>query len=203
MPPSRAASIWITICIAIVAASGLVTACGSQSTGSDAHSLSTQKAPAHGATTPGDGGRSLTKVRALALARQINLRAGDIPGFRAEHEGEAAAKRFERGMLRCTQGVDFSEGLGEATSDDYAREASIYPESVTSSVTVVRTPEFAAKAVATIGQNRARICLTRDFDAFFSSHSSRSATIGPVAISHGSPPRRPRWEASDGVLQLR
>lgn len=185
------------IAVTVVSAltGGLLAACGTGNHPAGVttlHATSTRGAPPAATTgSPVDARRPLTKAQARALARGVNLRAGDVPGFRAssEHEHETAAdKRLERRMLRCTRGVGFSNGFAEASSNDFEREASASPQSVSSNVTVVQTRALATKELAAIRTNRVRACLSHYFDLFFRTHSSRLATIGPVSISQGSPP---------------
>jgi hypothetical protein len=186
---------WIAVTVVLALTGGLLAACGTRShpaTITVPHATDTIGAPAAvTAGAPANARRPLTKAQASAFARAVNLRAGDLLGFRASsgHEQETAAdKLLERKMLHCTRGVGLSNGLAEASSKDFEREATASPQSVSSNVAVVQTPALAAKELAAIRTNHVRACLSHYFDLFFSTHSSRLAAIGPVSISQGSPP---------------
>jgi hypothetical protein len=145
----------------------------------------------HGVSAHTDG--SLTKAQAKAFARAVNLRAGDVPGFKVSseaHEHETAGeKRLEREMLHCVGGAGFTDGLAEESSKGFKRETSAFAQSVSSGVTVMQTPALAAKELVAIRSEHVQACLSHYLDLLFKDlKHPRGATTSPVSISQATPP---------------
>jgi len=190
------------VILALLAAGGLLVACGSgsyPSTTTVAPTAVTRRVDAAAAAKTSAANRSLTKAQAIAFAHAVNLTAADVPGFKVsseknEHE-TAAEKRLEHEMLRCVRAlgshygiVEGSHGLVEMGSKEFGREANTGEESVQSEVTVVRTPALAAKELAAMRSPHVRVCLSHYLDLLFKSHKYHGATVSPVSISQGTPP---------------
>ena len=174
---------------------GLLAACGTRShpaTITVPHATDTIGAPAAvTAGAPANARRPLTKAQASAFARAVNLRAGDLLGFRASsgHEQETAAdKLLERKMLHCTRGVGLSNGLAEASSKDFELKHDILDLSVSSEVSVARTPATATAELAAIHGAHVQGCLSHYLSLLLKSQQYGGATISPVSIESGTPP---------------
>jgi hypothetical protein len=143
----------------------------------------------HSAAASNVSGSSIAKARAFAHA--VNLRASDVPGFHpsSEHEHQGAAeKRLEPELLHCVGSASASKGILEAGSKDFERADGIVSQSVSSEVTVARTPALAAGSLAAFRSRHLRACLTRYFNALLKTQNFHGATVGPVSARPGSPP---------------
>lgn len=187
----------IAVCSLLIGASGLLAACGTSShAGSTtaAHAAATTGARTNPTAKAPAGVDSLrTKQEAIAFARAVNLRAGDVPGFivSSEHKHEHATpaeKRREREMLRCAGGPSSSEGLAEAGSPEFKLEHDGLAVSVSSSVSVARTSAAAAKELMAIRSAHARACVSRYFDLLFKGKAFHGAHVSPFSIATGTPP---------------
>lgn len=156
-------------------------------------------------TTPGAPGSAGESAQARAFASAVNLKATDVLGFHVstEHEHRGAAeKRLEPELLRCVGGAGANrpvEASAEASSQDFERGASILTESVSSEVTVARTPALAAKDLAVIRGGHLQGCLSHYFNQLLKSQNLHGASVGPVATKQGSPPA----PGADGSFGLR
>jgi hypothetical protein len=189
------------VILALLAAGGLLVACGSgshPSTTTVAPAAVTTRVDAVAAAKTSAANRSLTRGQAIAFAHAVNLTAADVPGFKvhSEHEHETVAeKRLEHEMLRCVRALgshygilEGSHGVVEMGSKEFGRETNTGEESVQSEVTVVRTPALAAKELAAIRSPHVRVCLSHYLDLLFKSHKYHGARVSPVSISQGTPP---------------
>jgi hypothetical protein len=182
--------------LVLLLAGGTLGACGG-----GGHSSAATRA--HTATSSGAAraaGRSLTKAQAVALARAVNLRASDVPGFKASSEEKAhesaAEKRLEQEMLKCV-GASSLSGLGaslggkalaEARSKDFKLQRGIVNLSVHSEVSVARSARVAGKDLSALRGSRVKACLSRYLNLFFKTSLPRGTSIGPVSIQSGTPP---------------
>ncbi len=196
----------LAIILTFIAASSLLAACGSSSHPAPtaaAQSTSTSsphKPPVSNAHT--GTVKPLTKASAIAFAHAVNLKPSDVPGLvatsRHEHEHETPEKkRLEREVTRCTGGaLGAHDGLAEASSKDFKLERNILRFSVSSEVSVTRTPAIAAKELAAIRSSHVRACLSHYLklllqNQFLEEEKSR-AIFNPnsisLSIAHGTPP---------------
>jgi hypothetical protein len=145
-------------------------------------------------TTPGAPGSAGESAQARAFASAVNLKASDVLGFHVstEHQHRGAAeKRLEPELLRCVGGAGANrpvEASAEASSQDFELGVSILTESVSSQVTVARTPALAAKELDAIRGGHLQGCLSRYFNQLLKSQNLHGASIGPVVTKQGSPP---------------
>jgi hypothetical protein len=152
---------------------------------------------------PGSAGESATATaQGRAFASAVNLKAADVLGFHVsteqKHQG-AAEKRLEPELLRCVGATGANRPPVEASSQDFEQGASILTESVSSQVTVARTPALAAKELASIRGGHLQACLSRYFNQLLKSQNLHGASVGPVSTKHGSPPA----PGADGSFGLR
>jgi len=153
-------------------------------------------------TTPGAPGSAGESPQARAFASAVNLKASDVLGFHVstEHQHRGAAeKRLEPELLRCVGGAGANRPPVEASSRDFELGVSILTESVSSQVTVARTPALAAKGLAAIRGGHLQGCLSRYFNQLLKSQNLHGASVGPVATKQGSPPA----PGADGSFGLR
>jgi hypothetical protein len=173
------------ILLVLAIAAGLLEGCSS----------STQHAPsAHSTAVAPTGTRTSThptRSRALAFAHAVNLTAADLPGFTAssKHERETAQeKQQEREMQRCVGSVGSARGLAEASSKDFELKHDILDLSVSSEVSVARTPATATAELAAIHGAHVQGCLSHYLSLLLKSQQYGGATISPVSIESGTPP---------------
>jgi hypothetical protein len=190
----------------LLASGGLLAGCGSagDTASKSARSANAKSARSSGASGAGhvhageplSQGRAKAKAqaqvqaKAQAFVRAVNLRAADLSGFRvsSEHGHAADQKRMEQELLRCVGPDRATAGLAEAGSGDYERHGAVSLESVSSEVTVARTPALAAKELTAYRSGRLPKCLSHYFSRLLNSESYHGARVSPVSTRKGSPP---------------
>ena len=163
---------------------GLLVAC---STSSDSAHGAHSKAVAAGAASSA----SLTKPRALAAARAVNLTAADVPGFTVSSKKQtrtAQEGRYERELLHCVGPRASGAGLAEASSRDFELNQGILQLGVSSEVSVAPTPAIASAKLAAVRSARVRGCFSHYFDLLLKGQQYAGASIGPVSVTSGTPP---------------
>jgi hypothetical protein len=161
----------------------LLAACGSS------HPAARTRSPEAAGTAA--GGLSLTRSRALAAARAVNLTASDLPGFTASPGKQAETpreRRLERGLLRCVGPLGSNAKLAEASSAGFELKRGILQLGVSSEVSVAATPALASQTLAAIRSAHVRGCFARYLDALLRGQRNAGAAIGPVSIASGTPP---------------
>jgi hypothetical protein len=125
-----------------------------------------------------------------------------VPGFKeaSRHEREhetPAEKRLARELTRCTGGSSSAPAdLLEEGSKDFKLEHEILHFSVSSEVSVARTPALAARELTTIRSDRIRRCLSHYLGLLLRyqilKEQTSPANINPnsisLSISYGTPP---------------
>ncbi len=151
------------------------------------------------------GGRPTTKRQAEAFVNAVNLRAGDVPGFKGstKHEHETAAeKRLEQEMLRCAGWAGFGSGIAEGSSQSFKHETGKAALDVSSSVSVARSSAVAAKELAEMRSGRTKECLSRYLDQLFEGQKHQGATFGPVTVIAVAPPAPGRSGSFGWVIAM-
>jgi hypothetical protein len=136
-------------------------------------------------------GDAPSKSQALAFARAVNLTAADVPGFTVSHQSEhstATEKRAEGQLMRCLGESASHKGQVELGSKDFEDETSSFVVSVSSEVTVMRTPALAAHGLALIKRGRTRACVSHYFNLLVGGLKTPGAKVGKFTISTGTPP---------------
>jgi hypothetical protein len=176
---------------AALGAGALLSGCGG-----GGHSRSTG-ARASSSTPP-----ATTKTRALALARAINLRPRDVPGYKAtpasEHES-AREKALTRELEKCAGGAGEAHRLAEAKSDQFKREAKGFPQEVSSSVSVEQSRANAEQDLRAIRSTRGQRCIVKLVGDALKTKNLGGATVGAGSITAGTPPAA----GTDGAFGLR
>lgn len=173
-----------TLLVILAVTGGLVMACGKSSPATPSR-RSRATSPSSPTTS------ALTRQRALAFARAVNLTSADVPGFSVSstHErGTAQERRLERQMLRCAGTPGSGKGLAEVSSEDYALKRGIIDFGVSSEVGVAETPTLAARELAAIRSAHVRGCFSHYLDLLFRSKQFGGAIVSPVSIASGTPP---------------
>ncbi len=169
----------------LLAAGGLLAACGGAS--HSARSANSTAAASPGAATT----RTLSKTQALALARAVNLTAADVPGFAvssAQQGGTARERRLEGEMLRCVGAGGPGGSLASASSKNFELKRGVVDLGLSSEVAVAQTPAVASSELAAIRSSHVRECFSRYLSLLFKSQRYGRATAGPVSIVSGTPP---------------
>jgi hypothetical protein len=191
----------LALVLTLLATAGLLSSCGKGQPSASTRTVTVR------ATTRSSGGSSkapsggstqerTARGRALAFARAVNLRAGDLPGFQsAPRESERSTptqKRQNRELQHCV-GAGLGSGAGpdplaELSSESFQRKASIAQVSVSSSVTVHRSGASAHKELEAIQNPHTHTCFTHYFEGLFTGPAYKGATIGHVSLESGTPP---------------
>ena len=134
-------------------------------------SLLTGCAGSSGTSTPSATPQTavpISKAQAVAYARAVNLRAGDVSGMTIETpEGEAPAPKhsaFE--FARCYGGVSPARRTVKIHSPEFSAGRAAQSKLVESSIEVWPTPGLAARNNATYLSSRGRGCFVRFQEAF-------------------------------------
>ncbi len=186
------------ILLALVSVCMTLTACGKGgyvvTASRPSATTATTSAPA---TKPGAGpGAPRTHAQALAFARAVNLTAADVPGFAStpkQHSESANERRLERELHSCagSQGAQqqrLRSTVAEAGSPEFELHRGILQLSVSSEVSVARTPAEAADMLSAVRSVRVRACFTRYVSLLLKSQHLDGATVTGVSIASGTPP---------------
>jgi len=163
---------------------GLLAACGKSSL--LAHN--SRSAPA-ARTGPTAG--PLDESRALSYARSVNLTATDVPGFTASSKaetGSASEKQLERELQRCVGPAGSAGKLAQASSKDFELSSGVLQLSVSSEVSIARTPAMAAGELAAIRSAHVRGCFAHYLGLLLKGQHYGGAAVGPVSVVSGTPP---------------
>jgi hypothetical protein len=103
----------------------------------------------------------MTKSQAKALARSINLKPSDMPGYEASPpDKQTAADRADDAQLaRCAGTAGRSKEIAAVSSDTFVKEDDPAFQIVGSSVRVVRSASVVRKDLKAWRTQRARNCL--------------------------------------------
>ena len=176
-----------------LAAAGLLSACAGK--GAHTVTVSGQASTASTSTAPGGAAGTTSKAQALAFARAVNLRAADVPGFKAsaktpaEHES-AAEKRLEEKLRGCL-GVSGTKGVAEvaeAGSPEFKRALGPFSQTVSSSVSVATSAAGAARELKAMRAPGVPTCVAHYFELILKSKKLGHVTVAPVSVAAGSPP---------------
>jgi hypothetical protein len=140
---------------------------------------------------PGSPEEMAARARARKFAAAVNLRASDVRGFRAspkKEEHAAGERHLEQELLRCVGNAGAARGLAESGSGTFQRQASIISQTVSSEVTVARTPALAEKQLAEFHSGVLPRCLSHYFSGLLGSQRYHGAKLSPVTTKQGAPP---------------
>jgi hypothetical protein len=169
----------------LIAGAGLLSACGKG--GSATTSTTTAKAPAHAPAS-----HAPTQAQAQAFAHAVNLRAGDIPGFKASSEKQpkhetAEEKRLQQKLRQCT-GANGASDLADVASKEFKHPIGPFSLSVSSGVSVSQSAAAAAAELKALHAHNVRSCLAQYVQQVLASHRFGHVTVAPVSVAEGSPP---------------
>lgn len=176
----------VAVIFVFIAATVGLAACGKGNLRS--HSASTRAKA--GFSSVSRGGRAASRPQASALAKALNLRASDLPGFGSNAQGKhptATEAALERTLRACMGGAG-SDTLAEASSAAFQDRSQGVHLSVSSTVTVAKSTARAQAQLRAMRSNQARGCL-RSFVGKLLGAQSRSgaATAKLVSIAKGDP----------------
>jgi hypothetical protein len=174
---SSAASV-LVLCVALGA-------CGKSSPHSGG-AAATKSAPA-----PAARKRPLTRARALAFARAVNLTSQDVPGFSSAPRDERetpAERRLAVQLRRCAGATGSAGGLAEVRSPSFRVRRDVLDLDVSSEVSVAPSGALALRELTAIRSARVRTCFSRYLDSFLHGLRPGGAELRPVSIATGTPP---------------
>jgi len=161
---------------------GLLGGCGGGASSTSSHATA---APRHAGTkTP------LTRSRAVAYARAVNLTGADVLGFTpsSRSEGESAReKQLQSRLHQCVGQLGFGGPLADAQSPSFKLRREILDLGVSSEVAVAPTAVQAARELAAIRGARVRECFSHYLDQLLEGRK-RGTRLRPVSIASGTPP---------------
>ncbi len=172
---------------AVAAAAVLVAGCGSSGTQSSRPSSGPAGAAIHATDVANSsaGWRAIapiTKARALAFARAVNLTAADVPEAKTSHKRESSGHEHTPCGLAGPQ-----HELVSVPSAKLTRGTELEVEEIASSVDVVNSERFAAGDIAVLRSSRGRGCLEHELIRRYLDHAvgkrADDARIGRIQLS--------------------
>jgi hypothetical protein len=130
------------------------------------------------------GTASITKAQAVAYARAINLRAGDVPGMTVTGPAEREGTRGQHSsgeLERCVGSANPGQQLIDIGSPTFGQGGALEQSQVSSGVTVLSSAAAAAREFAAIRSARGRACIARFARREFSRESSGSLLYRAIA----------------------
>jgi len=168
-----------------VASACLLTACGH---GSRSHSTATPAAQTTRAAPPHV---LMSKARALAYARMVNLTGADLPGFTAAPGPQRTTPRekaAERRMLACASGGGLAKPLLSQSSGEFQLKRGLLELGVSSEVSVSVSDRMASSELAALRGSRIASCARSYLDELLAGQRLGGVTVGKVSIQMGTPP---------------
>jgi len=171
---------------AVAASAVLVAGCGSSGTQSSRPTTDPGGAP-HATDVASSSARSpasapITKARALAFARAVNLTAADVPEAKASHRHESQDDEHPPCGLAGSQ-----QELAGVGSPTLTRGSELELEEIKSSADVVSSERFAVGDVAVLRSTAGRACLERFLSKRYLLHAvgkrAFDAHIGQIQLS--------------------
>jgi hypothetical protein len=125
---------------------------------------------------------TITRSDAASVARAINLRKSDLPGYsekspqRTPPDPAASAA-----LLRCLhQAAAGAKVIGKASSPDFAGPGIEGTPRIRSSVAVWSSTAALQRRLKSFARTRSATCLDRDFDSYLSRIRPKGITLSPV-----------------------
>jgi hypothetical protein len=125
-----------------------------------------------------------TKAAAKSFAKAVNLRTGDIPGFKtgAASKTTAADRRMGAAVAKCAGGVDPNRAVYDANSPDFTLASGIVQQDISSEVEILSSSALVAKDLAAEKSSRGKACLTQALDKVFVGSKIPGAKFGKVSV---------------------
>ncbi len=186
----------------LAAAAVIVAGCGSGGTqspkpSSGGGSAAIQVTDGASGSAPSPTGAPVTKARALAFARAVNLTAADVPEARASHRHESRADEQEPCGLAGRR-----QELAAASSPTLTRGSELELEEIKSGADVVSSERFAVHDLAVLHSTAGRACLERYLSRRYLRHAvgkrAFDAHIGQIQLS-ALPVHAPGTSGSAGL----
>jgi hypothetical protein len=176
-----------------LAAAGLLAACAGKGGEKSTTAAQTSRVPTTTAPSA-PAGSAPSKAAADAFARAVNLRAADVPGFKAsartpEHQS-AAEKRLADKLRGCfgASGTKEVAAIAEAGSPEFKRALGPFSQTVSSNVSVATSSAGSARELKAMHALATRACVAHYFELLLKSKKLGHVTIAPVSVAAGAPP---------------
>jgi hypothetical protein len=124
-----------------------------------------------------------SKAQAKAFAQAVNLRTGDIPGFKKGSVGKttAADRKMGAEVAACAGGVDPNRAVVDLESADFTSASGIIEQDISSEVEVLPSAALVAKDLASVKSSKGRGCVARALDKEFAAMKIPGVTFGKVS----------------------
>jgi hypothetical protein len=125
-----------------------------------------------------------TKAQAKSFAAAVDLRSGDVPGFKvtAAEKTTAADQRMGASVARCAGGVDPRRSVLDADSPDFSLASGIVQQDISSEVEVLPTTALVAKDFHAAISKRGRTCLEHALQKGFDATKIAGVKFGKVSV---------------------
>ncbi|HEX3874943.1 MAG TPA: hypothetical protein VHW26_12400 [Solirubrobacteraceae bacterium] len=142
-----------------------------------------------------------TKVQAKAYAKAVNLKTGDIPGFKTGSVSKttAADKKEGAASARCAGGVDPNRAVLDVNSPDFTGKSGIVEQDISSEVEVLPSAALVAKDLAAVKTSRGKKCVERSLQKEFAAMKIAGVKFGKVSLQSTSLPA----EGASGSFAIR
>src|ERR1700677_564454 len=173
--------------VAVATSAVLVAGCGGGATQSSRPSSDPGSAAIHAtdvanSSAPWRASLPVTKARALAFARAVNLTAADVPEAKASHRREPQGEEHQPCGLAGSQ-----QELAGVGSPTLTRGSELELEEIKSGAAVVSSERYALSDVAVLRSTAGRACLERFLSRRYLRHAvgkrAFDAHIGQIQLS--------------------
>jgi hypothetical protein len=125
-----------------------------------------------------------TKAQAKSFATAVNLRRGDVPGFKLTpaEKTTAADRKMAASVASCAGGVAPARAVIDADSPDFSLASGIVQQDISSEVEVLPTTALVAKDFAAVISKRGRTCLEHALQKGFDATKVAGVKFGKVSV---------------------
>jgi len=190
--------------VAAVVLLGLLAGCGGSSDDKASTSPSTPASSAaapSASPSPSPAEQPLTAAQALAIAKAVQLRTGDLSGYQEDKSAAGKADTpdaADKEAQACISGPSAAPSLADQVSSDFTRGANPLAQvQVSSETQVVATRAQAMKEFATLKKPETLACLNKAVKKIFTQDAEGGTLSGQlVRIATTTPP------GSDGAARF-
>lgn len=142
-----------------------------------------------------------TKARAKAFATAVNLRAGDLPGFKVGRPTTPSASDNATGdqLARCAGGVVSAKSVYDVGSPEFTLTSGIVQQEVSSEVDVLPSAALVARDLHAVKSARGKKCLATAIGKLLAATKVNGAKFGHVSVESSALPAA----GADGSFALR
>jgi hypothetical protein len=125
-----------------------------------------------------------SKAQAKAFARAVNLRTGDIPGFKTGSVSTTTPSDAKTGaeVASCAGGVDPSRAIYDSDSPDFTQTSGIVHQDISSEVEILPSDGLVAKDLAAVKSTKGKRCLEHYFSQELAAEKIPGVSFGSISL---------------------